>query len=67
MKFAFLDDILVVTKGNLQELEIELDKKLNKLNEKNRAINLQKCGFAKEETVWLVFKVTTNGVTHNKT
>ena len=66
-KFAFLNDILVVTKGNLQENENELDKILNKLNEKGLAINLQKCGFAKEETVWLGFKVTTNGKTPNKT
>ena len=36
-KFAFLDDILVVTKGNLQEHENELDKILKKLNDENLA------------------------------
>ena len=65
-KFAFLDDILVVTKGNQQEHENELDKILEKLNEENLAINLQKCEFAKEDIVWLGFKVTPNGVTPTK-
>ena len=47
-KFAFLDAILAVTKGNLQEHEHELDKILKKLNDENLAINLQKCEFAKK-------------------
>ena len=55
-KFAFLDDILVVTKGNLQEHENELDKILKKLNEENLAINLQNCEFAKEDIAWLGLK-----------
>ena len=57
-KFAFQDDILVVTKGNLQEHANELDKILKKLNDENLAINLQKCEFAKEDIVWLGFKLT---------
>ena len=65
-KFAFLDDILVVTKGNLQEHENELDKILKKLNDENLAINLQKCEFAKEDIVWLGFKLTPKGVTPTK-
>ena len=65
-KFAFLDDILVVSKGNLQEHENELDKILKKLNDENLAINLQKCEFANGEIVWLGFKLTPNGVTPTK-
>ena len=65
-KFAFLDDTLVVTKGNLQEHENELDKILKKLNDENLAINLQKCEFAKEDIVWIGFKVTPYGVTPTK-
>ena len=65
-KFAFLDDILVVTKGNLQDHENELDKILEKLNEENLAINLQKCEFSKEDIAWLGFKVTPNGGTPTK-
>ena len=65
-KFAYLDDILVITKGNLQDHETELDKIMKQLNEENLAINLQKCEFAKPEITWLGFKVTPNGVTPSK-
>ena len=46
-KFAFLNDILVITKGALNEREDELDKILEKLDKENLAINLQKCEFGK--------------------
>ena len=65
-KFAYLDDILVITKGNLQDHETEIDKIMKKLNEENLAINLQKCEFAKADITWLGFKVTPNGVTPSK-
>ena len=64
---AYLDDILVITKGHLQEYENELDKIMKKLNEENLAINLKKCELAKEEISWLSFRVTPNGVTPTKT
>ena len=38
-KFVFLDDILVVTKGSINEHEKELDKKLKKLNNEGLVIN----------------------------
>ena len=41
-KFALLEDILVITKGSLNEHENELDKILEKLDKENLAINLQK-------------------------
>ena len=65
-EFAYLDDILVITKGNLQDHETELDKIMKQLNEENLAINLQKCEFVKPEITWLGFKVTPNGVTPSK-
>ena len=65
-KFAYLDDILVITKGNLQDHETEIDKILKQLNEENLAINLQKCEFAKPQITWLGFKVTPNRVTPSK-
>ena len=46
-KFEYLDDILVITKGKLQEHENELDIIMKQLNEENLAINLQKCKFVK--------------------
>ena len=45
-KFAFLDDILLITKGSPNEHEHELDKILEKLDKENLAINLQKCELA---------------------
>ena len=45
--FAFLDGILFITKGSLNEHENELDKILEKLDKENLAINLQKCEFTK--------------------
>ena len=47
-KFAFLDDILVITKGNITDHEKELDKMLYLLDTENLAIKLQKCEFAKK-------------------
>ena len=65
-KFAYPDDILVITKGSLKDHENELDKIMKNLYEENLAINLQKCEFAKEQTTWLGFIVTPNGVTPTK-
>ena len=62
-KFAFLDDILVITKGALNEHENELDKILEKLDKENLAINLQKCEFGKNTIEWLGFKKTPKGTT----
>ena len=45
-KFAFLDDILVITKGSPNEHEHESDKILENLDKENLAINYQKCEFA---------------------
>ena len=59
-KFAFLDDILIITKGPLKEHELELDKVLNLLDKENLAIKLQKCEFAKPDLVWLGFKIHPN-------
>ena len=41
---AFLDNIIIITKGTIEKHEEEIDKTLNRLNEENLAISLQKCG-----------------------
>ena len=61
--FAFLDDILVKTKGNLTDHEKEIDKELYQLDKDNLAIKLQKCEFAKKEIIWLEFQITPTGIT----
>ena len=65
-KSAYLDDILIITKGTLEENKKEIDRILHRLNEENLAINLQKCKFAKEEIIWLGFTVTPIGETPTK-
>ena len=65
-KFAYLDDILIITKRTLDKHEKELDKILHRLNEENPAISPRKCEFAKEQIIWLGFTITPNGVTPTK-
>ena len=59
-------DILVVAEGNLREYENKIDKILKKLNEENLNLNLRKCEFAKENIIWLGFRVTPTRVTPTK-
>ena len=61
--FAFLDDILVATKGKLKELEETLDIILNKLDIEGMAISLRKWELAKPTIEWPGFKITPHGVT----
>ena len=61
-KFAFLDDILVITKGSIREHGKELDNIFKKLNSEGLAINLQKSEFAKTNIEWLGFTKTPNGI-----
>ena len=65
-KFAYLDDILILTKGTLDEHEKELDKILHRETEENLAISLQKCEFAKEQIICLGLTFTPNGETPTK-
>ena len=62
-KFAFLDDILVITKGAIKEHELDLNKILQKLEAESLAISLQKCEFAKNTIEWLGFTINPTGST----
>ena len=53
--YAYLDDILVVTKGNKELHQQKLKAVLDKLDEENLAISLEKCKFACKEIEWLGF------------
>ena len=66
-KFAFLDDILVITKGNISDHEKEINKILYQLDKENLAIKLQRCDFAKKEIIWQGFQITRTGITPTKT
>ena len=49
--FSFLDDIIIVTKGGIQNHKEKLFKCLDKLEEEKLAINLKKCHFAKTKNI----------------
>ena len=60
---AFIDDILVTTKGTEVEHISFVEKILRKLNRKNISLKLPKCEFAKRECEWLGHRITETGVT----
>ena len=60
---AFIDDILVVTKGTEIEHISTVEKILRKLVRKNMSLKLTKCQFARRECEWLGHKITRTGIT----
>ena len=60
---AFIDDILVTTKGTEVEQISLVEKILRKLNRENISLKLPKSEFAKRECEWLGHRITETGVT----
>ena len=60
---AFIDDILVVTKGTAIDHIAMVEKILKKLDRENMSLKLTKCKFAQRECKWLGPKITSTGVT----
>ena len=63
---AFLDDIIIITKGSLSDHEKELDKVPTRLDKENLAISLQKCELAVTENTWLEYKINPDGIIQTK-
>ena len=59
---AFLDDIIIITKGSLDNHEKEIMKVLSRLDKENLAISLHKCEFAQTEIIWLGYRISPNGI-----
>ena len=59
--FAYLDDILIVTKGSVKLQRQKLQAVLTKLDEKNLAISLDKCKFACKQIERLGFNINSEG------
>ena len=59
--FAFLDDILIVSRGTKEEHLRLVYKCLKRLNEENLAITLRKCKFAQNSIEWVGFQIDGNG------
>ena len=60
---AFIDDILVVTKGTEIEHIWAVERILRKLDRENMSLKLTKCQFARKECEWLGHKITCTGIT----
>ena len=60
--YCFLDDILIVSKGSLEEHEDYVMNCLKRLNAENLRINLPKCHFGKLEFDWLGYHITQSDI-----
>ena len=60
---AFIDDILIASKGTKIEHIALVEKILKKLDVSNVALKLRKCEFAKTECEWLGFRIGESGIT----
>ena len=60
---AFIDDILVISKGTKIEHIALVEKILAKLDKENMALKLEKCQFAKNTCEWLGHRITKSGIT----
>ena len=59
---AWLDDILIVTKGNIEEHETEVKKTMKKLKEAGYRLHPKKCEFFQKEAEWMGHKIDQNGI-----
>ena len=67
--FCFLNHILIVSRGRIENHLDRVQKCLIKLDQENLRINLAKCHFAKDKIEWLAHSITQTGITplSNKT
>ena len=54
---AWLDDIMIVTKGNLEKHEMEVRETMTKLEKAGYRLNPNKCEFFKKEIKWVGHKI----------
>ena len=59
---CYIDDILVASRGSLEEHKSIVYKILSILDENNMAVKWGKCAFFKSDIEWLGFKISGNGV-----
>ena len=66
---CFFDDILILSRGGVEQHLDLVPKCLIKLDQKNHRINLAKCYFAKDKIEWLGHSITQTSITRllNKT
>ena len=60
--YCFLDDILIDSKGSLNERKSYVMKCLQRLDDKNCRKNLPECHFGKLEIDWLGYHISQSGI-----
>ena len=59
--FCFLDDILVVSKGSVEDHNILVDKVISRLDDEGFALKLSKCDFSLNQLSWLGYDIDSEG------
>ena len=59
---AYLDDLLIISKGNLEEHLEQLEKAFTRLSEAGLKVNALKYSFCKTELEYLGYWITRNGI-----
>ena len=59
---AWLDDIIIVTKGNSEKHEMEVRETMTKLERAGHRLNPNKCEFFKKEIEWVGHKIDQQGI-----
>ena len=60
--FAFIDDILVVTKGTYEQHMTKVEEVVKTLHEAGIRLKLEKCKIAQKKTAWLGYTLSESGV-----
>ena len=58
---CYLDDILVVTKGRVEDHNVLVERVMSRLDEEGWALKLSKCEFSLNKLVWLGYEIDENG------
>ena len=58
---CYLDDILIVTKGDVQDHNELVEKVMHRLDEEERALKLSKCEFSVNKLTWLEYDINEDG------
>ncbi len=60
--FAFIDDVLIISKGSKEEHEQLVRNTLKKMDKQEMSLKLEKCTFGNHEIEWLGCKITQDGI-----
>ena len=58
---SYLDDILIVTKGDIQEHNELVERVMQRLDAEGWALKLSKCEFSVNQITWLGYDINENG------